>query len=192
MSLKKKLLINTSMRMFYMHGIHAVGINEILKESGIAKKTLYHHFRSKDELIVATLIQRDQNFIEWFDNSLMEVTPGKAALRHVFIALNSWFKSEAKSLGEYRGCFFINASAEYHGENSEISDQCKKHKLQVRELIYQHAKLVCHSTSDADELTDAIFVIKEGCISTSLVQQDLNIAKKILPVIDRLLLTYCV
>lgn len=190
MSVKKKLLINTAMNMFYKHGIHAVGINEVLKESGVAKKTLYHHFKSKDQLIVATLIQRDKNFIEWFDNSLMEVTPGKAALLHAFTALDSWFKSETESMGEYRGCFFVNASAEFNGKNSEISAQCRKHKLQVRELIYLHVKIICHSTSNANELTDAICVIKEGCINTALVQQDLNIAKKMLPVINKLLLAY--
>jgi AcrR family transcriptional regulator len=48
--------------LFYKFGIHAVGINEILKESGIAKRTLYHHSSSKDELIIAAITKRDNNF----------------------------------------------------------------------------------------------------------------------------------
>jgi len=52
---KRNLLITRAFELFYTKGIHAVGINEILQYSGVAKKTLYHHFTSKDELVIATL-----------------------------------------------------------------------------------------------------------------------------------------
>jgi AcrR family transcriptional regulator len=190
MSIKKSILIDTALRMFYKFGIHAVGINEILKESGVAKKTLYNHFKSKDELIIATLIRRDINFKKWFENALSEVTPGEKAILNVFQALDHWFNSETKSLGEFRGCFFINTSAEYEGINCDIYEQCKNHKLQIRELIYQHAKITCHSTQGANELTNTICILKEGCISTAFVQKDLNAAKKMIPVISNLFATY--
>ena len=45
---KKKLLIDTALHLFYENGINSVGINEILKVSGVAKKTMYNHFKSKD------------------------------------------------------------------------------------------------------------------------------------------------
>ena len=53
--------------MFYTKGLHAVGINEILAESNVAKKTLYNHFASKDELICACLAKRDTQFNSWFE-----------------------------------------------------------------------------------------------------------------------------
>ena len=190
MSIKKDILIDTALRMFYKFGIHAVGINEILKESGVAKKTLYNHFRSKDELIIATIVRRDSHFREWFENKLAEVPAGESAILNVFQALDHWFKSETKSLGEFRGCFFINASAEYEGINPEIYEQCKIHKLQIRALIYEHVKVTCHSPLDANELTNTICILKEGCISTAFVQQDLNAAKKMIPVITSLFSSY--
>lgn len=190
MSLKKNELIDTALRLFYQFGIHAVGINEILKESGIAKKTLYNHFRSKDELIIAAIMKRDNNFTAWFKNKLAEVPAGELALLNVFQGLDHWFKSEAIPLGEFRGCFFINASAEYKGINADIYEQCKDHKLQIRALIFEHVKTICSSTIDANELTNTLCILKEGCISTAFVQHDLNSAKTMIPVITNLFTSY--
>jgi AcrR family transcriptional regulator len=61
---KPDLLIHAAFKLFYQHGIHAVGINLILSETGVAKKTLYHHFSSKDDLVEAVLIYRDQIFMD--------------------------------------------------------------------------------------------------------------------------------
>ena len=81
MNEKRRLLIDTAFRLFYENGINGVGINEILAVSGIAKKTLYSHFASKDELVIATLQERDTVFLTWLDgelkhsNSSREVIP---------------------------------------------------------------------------------------------------------------------
>lgn len=181
MSPKKQHIINTAMKMFYANGIHAVGINEILKESGVAKKTLYHHFSGKEQLIVETLIQRDKNFVTWFEGRLNEVSPGRDALLHVFSALDDWFKSNTGILGDFRGCFFVNVSAEYSENDSEIFQQCSKHKKQIRALILSHTEILCQDKEKATELADMICVLKEGCINTAFVQQNLDIAKRLLP-----------
>ena len=60
--MKRELLIETAASLFYLKGVNEVGINEILIQSGVAKKTLYHHFKSKEDLIIATLHKRDQTF----------------------------------------------------------------------------------------------------------------------------------
>ena len=62
MTNKKQQLTDTALKLFYEKGINSVGINEVLKVSGIAKKTLYNHFSSKEELVLATLEQRDHTF----------------------------------------------------------------------------------------------------------------------------------
>lgn len=55
MSKKRQQLINIALQLFYEKGINSVGINEILSVSGIAKKTLYNHFTSKEDLVLAAL-----------------------------------------------------------------------------------------------------------------------------------------
>ncbi|WP_299666825.1 TetR/AcrR family transcriptional regulator [uncultured Psychromonas sp.] len=55
MNKKRQLLIDTALSLFYKKGINTIGINEILQVSGVAKNTLYNHFSSKEELILAAL-----------------------------------------------------------------------------------------------------------------------------------------
>src|ERR1700752_523171 len=57
---KRDHLLATAFRLFYRDGYHAVGIDTILAEAKLAKVTLYHHFASKEELIVAVLEQRSE------------------------------------------------------------------------------------------------------------------------------------
>src|SRR6476661_8244425 len=54
----QKRILETTDRLFYRHGIRAVGVDTIAAEIGISKRTLYNHFPSKDELIVAYLSRR--------------------------------------------------------------------------------------------------------------------------------------
>ena len=59
---KRDTLVDTALNLFYREGFHAVGIDRILAEAGVAKMTLYNHFRSKDELILSVLRRRDEQF----------------------------------------------------------------------------------------------------------------------------------
>ncbi len=76
---KKQQLVETALALFYRHGVHAVGINQILEQSAIAKKTLYHHFVSKDELLMATLELRHQRFYQWLGQQLISADPAGPA-----------------------------------------------------------------------------------------------------------------
>jgi AcrR family transcriptional regulator len=53
-------LLETALRLFYQHGYHATGIDLIIAEAGVAKTTLYRHFETKEDLILAALERRDE------------------------------------------------------------------------------------------------------------------------------------
>ena len=70
-SAKRDQLIDTALELFNRDGYRATGIDKILAESGVAKMTLYNHFGSKDELIVAALERRDARWARpWADRLL--------------------------------------------------------------------------------------------------------------------------
>ena len=71
MNKKRALLIDTALALFYTKGINSIGINEILKTSGVAKRTLYSHFASKEALVLAALKQRHENFITWLERQII-------------------------------------------------------------------------------------------------------------------------
>lgn len=181
MNAKRQQLIDIALQLFYERGINSVGINEILSVSGIAKKTLYNHFNSKEALILAALKQRNDNFIAWLDLCLKKANTDIEVVNNLFNGLSAWFSNTAVELGNFRGCFFINTSAEFSDQNSKISQYCREHKEQVRQIISQHL-----STSNT-ELIDTICLLKEGAITMAYVNHDLSMPPKCIKIVEKLL-----
>lgn len=181
MSKKRQLLIDISLQLFYEKGINSVGINEILTVSGIAKKTLYNHFDSKEDLVLAALKQRNHNFMTWLEMNLKEANTDIELVNILFNALSAWFSNTVIELGNFRGCFFINTSAEFSDPKSKVSQYCRDHKQQVRELISQYL-----ATSNT-ELLDTICVLKEGAITMAYVSNDLSMPPKCIKIVEKLL-----
>lgn len=173
---KKQLLTETALSLFYERGVHSVGINTILSISGIAKKTLYNHFESKEKLVEATVRLRDTRFITWFSTSLNSQPEGDAALMAMFDALDDWFNERVPSLTPFRGCFFINVSAEYKDAECAIYALCQQHKKHIRKLLLPHCVALTNTGSEANALTDQILLLKEGAIIAAHVMGDRNAA----------------
>lgn len=180
MNKKRQLLIDTALDLFYAKGVNNIGINEVLSVSGIAKNTLYNHFDNKEALILATLEQRHTVFIEWLTSKLKNAGSDEQVIVQLFTALESWFNGKEPMLGDFRGCFFINSSAEFSDETGNISQFCKLHKFQCREVVSQAL------TGHKSMLLDAICIMKEGAISTAYVSGDHSIAKKCITVLNKL------
>lgn len=161
MNQKRELLLKTALELFYQHGVNSIGINEVIKVSGIAKKTLYSHFDGKNDLVIATLGKRHFIFINWLKSKLEKTTNDQELINVLFASLQSWFIGNEPELGDFRGCFFINTSAEFSDQKSEISCYCRYHKDQVRQLI--KSKL----TNNSEDLLNTICLLKEGVIVTA-------------------------
>lgn len=167
MNPKRQLLIETALKLFYKHGVNSIGINEVLKESGVAKRTLYNHFASKEALLLAALEYRHQIFMSWLEKEIQHAKSNSELIHCLFNALQTWFDSKVEQLGEFRGCFFINTAAESATFADEIKRFCLAHKLQVKALIGQYLK------TTNNDLLDLICTLKEGAI----VQSSLNPAE---------------
>ncbi|MGB3601611.1 MAG: TetR/AcrR family transcriptional regulator [Marinomonas sp.] len=177
MNSKRQTLIETALTLFYRNSIHSIGINEILSVSGIAKKTLYHHFAGKEALALATLEARNQRFLQWLTNLLDGAKNDQDVIDKLFHGLNDWFHDKVPELDSFRGCFFINTCAEFSAEDCAISQYCRQHKEQVRHLIQQAL-----SNQDAS-FVDLICLLKEGAISSAYVSQDREAALKCIPML---------
>jgi AcrR family transcriptional regulator len=95
--------------LFYRKGIHAVGVEEIVKEAGVAKISLYRNFASKDELVAAYLEERGRVFLQHWDESFDRYRDDpRAQLRAIMIHI-----AERTTKDGYRGCPFINFCAEF-------------------------------------------------------------------------------
>lgn len=184
---KKELLVRTAFKLFYTHGIHAVGVNLVLAESGIAKRTLYHHFASKEHLIEAAVRHRDRSYHAWLISRLDAVPAGKPALLELFNALNDWFHSRVPDLGHFNGCFFINASAEFGDRDNAIHQACAEHKTGIMELIRKHVDEQSLQEGIIMDITNLVVLLKEGAISVAHVQGNLDAALEAKEVLESVL-----
>lgn len=103
----------TAYELFRSHGVTAVGVDRIVAEAGVAKTTLYRHFRSKEDLVLAVLDRHEE---VWTLGWLKRVSRGggdtpEAQILAIFDAFDEWFRQEG-----YRGCLFINVSVETRGD----------------------------------------------------------------------------
>ncbi len=151
-------LIEAAMRVFYRNGFHNTGLDLILSESGISRMTLYNHFKSKDELIVAALRRRD----EVFRNSMMKWAEEASAdprerVLAVFDWHGRWFAEEG-----FSGCMFINATAEYGDSGSPMRRVSAEHKLEI--VRYLRGLCEAMGAKDPGELAERLNLVLEGSI----------------------------
>ena len=157
-SAKREQLVDTALELFYQHGFNATGIDKVLAEAGVAKMTLYNHFTSKDELILAALRRRDERFRNWLMRSVEERadTP-RARLLAVFAALDAWFKQD-----DFRGCMFINAAAEFSGIADPIQGAAAEHKRLVAGYLAGLAEEA--GAKDPERLAFELSLLLDGAI----------------------------
>ena len=151
-------LVDTALTLFQRNGFHATGIDAILAQAGVAKMTLYNHFKSKDELILAALELRDKRFRDWFSAAVeARADTPRGRLLALFGALDEWIGQPG-----FGGCTFINAAAEYGRSDDPIHRTAAGHKRLMRDYI--RAIAAAAGAPDADTLADALAVLVEGAI----------------------------
>lgn len=163
MSAKRQELIESAIELFAQHGFHGTGIDRIADAANVSKKTMYHHFRSKEELIVAALRHHDGLFRNHFMKAVDQAadTPYERLLA-IFDVAHAWF-----SQSDFYGCIFINAIGEYSDRDSAIRETCREFKRMMRSYIGELANSV--EVQHPDRLASALAILLEGSIVTSQV-----------------------
>ncbi len=168
---KRQELVETALELFHREGFHATGIDRILATAGVAKMTLYHHFRSKDELILAALRLRDERFRNEFMRSIERKSDDpEQRLLAIFDVLAELFGS-----GESGGCPFINACAEYADPDSAIHRAAAEHKRMVLDYVCELATLA--GARDAVCLARQLCILLDGVIVTAQVSGNADSAR---------------
>ncbi len=155
---KRAELIRKALLLFYRNGFHATGMDLVAKETGVSKTSIYKHFRTKDELILAVLRLRDENFRNWLFRRMEDLadTP-QGQLLAMFDALEEWFKEDG-----FKGCMFIKASAEFQEPDDAIKAQAYDHKC----MLIDHFEALAKQTGAEDPrgLARQLLLLKEGAI----------------------------
>ena len=164
-------LIDTAIDLFDRHGFHAVGIDKILSAAGLAKMTLYHHFASKEVLIVAVLEKRDASFRAAFAAAIAGAGPGRAELLAMFDAIEAWTREPA-----FKGSLFDKAAGEYGEKDHPV----KKAVLAHKGWLFGEVRRAAAATGVADpvKLAAELFLLIEGAVLAAAVTGDRTAARR--------------
>jgi AcrR family transcriptional regulator len=151
-------ILDAATRLFYRDGINRVGIDTVIAEAGVAKMTLYNHFSSKDELVLAFLEKVNREWSTWL-RQRVDAAEGPARARPlvVFDALGEWFLTP-----EFRGCPFISTAAEFRDPRHPAHRAAWAFKRGLRDYFAE--LLVVGDYARADELADQMLLLADGAI----------------------------
>jgi len=161
-------LLRATETLIYQGGIHATGMDAIVKASGVARKSVYKHYPTKDALVAAALQARDERWMQWFIAATTQAATPRARLLSVFDALQEWFASDG-----FHGCAFINAAGEIGDAEHPIRKVSRLHKKRL--LSHVLSLMQAAGLPEPEETARQWLVLIDGAIAVALVTGDLSI-----------------
>jgi AcrR family transcriptional regulator len=151
-------LLETAYDLFSARGVRAVGVDELVGRAGVAKATLYRHFMSKDELILAFLqLWEDRWTLGWLEERV-RARGGTAEERilAIFDLFDEWFQEP-----QFAGCPFVKVLLEM-GPGHPAGAACIDHLGTVRDFLTGLATEAGHP--DPGELAQSIQLLMYGSL----------------------------
>lgn len=161
----RRRLLDAAHELFYGSGICATGVSAVAERAGVTKMTLYAHFPSKDELVVAYLEDNDRRWREFLEGKLLGLKEPQNRLLAVCDAYREYFTTR-----EMRGCAFVNGAAEFPDPEHPARHVIRRHKAGVRERLRELAAEV--GAEDPAALADRLFVVLEGAYVIGALEGD--------------------
>jgi AcrR family transcriptional regulator len=147
--------------LFYRKGVRAVGVEEIVREAGVAKISLYRSFPSKDDLVVAYLAQRNADFWRQWDEAFARYDSDPRAQLD---AIMTYIAQRTTQPG-YRGCPFINYCAEFPEASHPGHQVAEANKHEMRRRFVLIAEEL--RAPEPQRLADALLLLVEGAYAIS-------------------------
>ncbi len=166
-SITRNRILETANRLFYADGIRATGVDAIAEGAGVTKRTLYYHFRSKDDLIEAYLVARDQPnldaFRKWFDAAEGDISDKIGA---VFDGI-----ARATRHPKWRGCGFLRTAGELANLPGHPAIKAgAAHKKRIEAWLA--GELADRGSNSPDSLARQLVLLIDGAFSSMLVHHD--------------------
>lgn len=152
-------ILDSAYELFSRNGIRAVGVDTVVAESGVAKMTLYRHFPSKDDLVLAFMVDREHRWTRgWVEEETARraKTPDERLLA-IFDIFDEWFHQD-----DFEGCSFINVLLETCDRNSPIRAAAIAHLANIRAFVRGLAEEV--GVRDPDNFSRQWHTLMKGSI----------------------------
>jgi AcrR family transcriptional regulator len=166
-------VLKTASRLFHREGIRAVGVDRIAAEAQVGKMTLYRHFATKDDLVVAVLEGRDGPARAALAAAMEHAGDDPAArLLAPFAMLEPWFTGPG-----FRGCPFMNAALELHDPDHPARAVARRHKAATRDAFASAARAAGCEDDAAAALADQLALLFDGAIAQAQTRDPRTVAR---------------
>ncbi|WP_288390183.1 TetR/AcrR family transcriptional regulator, partial [uncultured Acinetobacter sp.] len=165
----REKILKTAEQLIYQKGIHATGMDLLVKTSGVARKSIYRYFATKDDVAAAALNARDERWMYWFRTECDKGETPTERVLNMFSALKNWFQSEG-----FRGCAFINTAGETGDPEDPVRHIAKLHKQKLLDYIFELISQM--NVEQPMVLAKQLLILIEGAITTSHVMGDMSSA----------------
>jgi AcrR family transcriptional regulator len=155
----RERILATAYDLFTKRGVHGVGVDEVVEKAGVAKTTLYRHFPSKDDLVIAFLEERERLWTgDVIDRGPRERSSDpEEQLLAIFQELDDWFQRRT----DYEACSFIKVLFEV-GSDGRVGEACIMHLDRIREIMRSRAELA--GLRDAKSLAWELNILLKGSV----------------------------
>ncbi|WP_186402447.1 TetR/AcrR family transcriptional regulator [Sphingopyxis sp. P1IMeth2] len=169
---KRDELVEKATDAFYRHGFQATGMDRLVAETGVSKTSIYKHFRTKEDLIVATLRLRDAHIRGWLFRRIEELASDpRDQLVAIFDALDEWFHEPG-----FQGCMFAKASSEYQDVKHPINREASDHVVRLSDHFSAIAARA--GLRDPDAIGRQLALLKEGAVALATMVHDRQPARE--------------
>ncbi|MDG5468739.1 TetR/AcrR family transcriptional regulator [Deltaproteobacteria bacterium IMCC39524] len=184
----RERILETAADLFFHQGFRATGINEVIATSGVAKATFYNHFRTKDDLCLAYLRDRNTSEYEAINAFVHDHDTPVERFMAVMKSVQPWL--EANNL---RGCAFLNMVAEVPDPKNTLRREGLHHYESLRKLIRTLTEDLINSDTQSYEgfevqvLADDYMLILGGAIAMTEIYHDIWPAIQGVKLVERLI-----
>lgn len=155
-------LLDSTEKLIYAGGIHATGMDAIVRLSGVARKKIYTRYPNKQALVAATLRRRHVRWMQWLVEATSVVTDTQERILSVFPTLQSWFDTP-----DFHGCAFLNAAGETGDPDDEIRQVAQLHKERL--LAYLQELTRAGGYRNPDSLARQLLMLVNGAIADAMI-----------------------
>lgn len=157
----RERILECASTLFYRQGVRAVGVDLVVEQAGVAKTSLYRHFRTKDDLVVAFLEREDVDFwATWDGVAAAHVNDPAGELK----AHMRWI-GERLSRSNYRGCPQINVAAEFPEQDHPARQVARAHMQGLRSRLGAIAERL--DVTHPDDLAAQLALLVNGAFVSS-------------------------
>lgn len=172
-------ILDTAEKLFYSQGYSNTGINQIIEEADIAKASLYKHFETKTDLLIAYVQRTHQLWFSRLEAAVDKISDPKGKILALFD-----HHTQRQEIRQFGGCPFIKANDEAGTDDPRFLAEIQATKMHSKAFIKMLVEKCHHKKILSDEeLSETIYVMLEGSIVTASVfkrADEIQSAKKII------------